>query len=322
MTTRSPSKFLSPTYLCALGVLAAMLVLAPRATPARAPLLSLGPITVLNGTAIVGGTLGPDLSGAALVVNGQPLGVDVAGHFAGVIGLNGATALDLVITRPNGVSVQFQIPLQGLGVIPGSVLDSLLNAGLSVLPPIGGANGQPITVSGSVLDPSQLIGLTINGIPALGLLNANNSFTIQLPGTTKIVNVTATTRSGTSQTISQSVSTTSQTVSARDAVGLRIAQVRYIRKGVQRTHRVRMVVTLKDVRGLLVRDATIRVQGRGHKLAKRPRATHSGPRGKATIVLKLRKSAFGKRVFTTTLAKTPTANARKTTSVRVPRRRH
>jgi hypothetical protein len=295
-----------------------MLVLAPQATPARAPVISLGPITVLNGTAVVAGTLGPDVSGALLAVNGQQLGIDAAGHFAGVINLNGATALELVITQPSGVSIQFQIPLQGLGVIPGSVLDSLLNAGLSVLPPVGGG-GQPVTVSGSVLDRSQLIGLTINGLPALGLLNANNSFTIQLPGTTETVNVTATTKNGTSQTISRQV--TSQTVSARDAVGLRIAKIRYIRTGVQRTHRLRMVVTLKDIRGLLVRGATVRVQGRGHKLAKRPRATRSGPLGKATIVLRLRKSAYGKRLFTTTVAKTPTANARKTTSVRVPRRR-
>jgi hypothetical protein len=319
VTTRSPSKLFSPTYLCALGVLAVMLVLAPRATPASAPLLSLSPITVLNGTAVVGGTLGPDLSGATLVVNGQPLGVDVAGNFAGAIDLNDATSLDLVITRPNGESLQFQIPLQGLGVIPGSVLDSLLNAGLSVLPPVGGGSGQPVTVSGSVLDPNQLIGLTINRIPALGLLNANNSFTIRLPGTTRTVNVAATTQNGTSQTISQQVSSLSQTVSARNAVGLRIATIRYIRTGVQRTHRLRMVVTLKDARGLLVRGATVRVQGRGHKLAKRPRVTRSGPRGKATIVLRLRKMAFGKRLFTTTVAKTPTAKARKTTSVRVPR---
>src|SRR5438128_7009878 len=156
-------------YLCGLGVLTAMLVLAPRATPARAPLLSLGPITVANGTAVVAGSLGPELSGTALVVNGQPLGVDAAGHFAAVIDLNGANTLELVMTRPNGVSLQFAIPLPALGVIPGSVLDSLLNAGLQVLPLLGGA-GQPVTVSGSVLNAGQLAGLTINGLASLGLL--------------------------------------------------------------------------------------------------------------------------------------------------------
>jgi hypothetical protein len=319
--TKSPSRLLSPMYLCALGVLAAMLVLAPKATPTRTPLLSLGPITIANGTATVAGTLGPDVSSAVFVVNGQQLGVDATGHFAGVIDLNGATALQLVISRPAGLMLQFRIPLLGLGVIPGSILDSLLNAGLRVLPPAGGG-GLPVTISGSVLDRTQLIGLTVNGIPTLGLLDSNGSFNVQLPGTTKIVTVTATSHNGTSQTISQQVSTTSQTVSARDAVGLRIAQIRYIRKGVLRTRRVRMIVTLKDARGLLVRGATIRVQARGHRLAKRPILKQSGPRGRATIVLKLRKSSFGKRLFTTTVAKTPTAKARRTTSAPMPRRRH
>lgn len=321
MTMNSRSKLLSPMNLCALGVLAAMLVLAPRATPARAPLLSLGPITVANDTAAVAGTLGPELSGAVFTANGQPLGVDAAGDFAAVIDLNGASTLELAATRPNGTSVQFAIPLPAVGVIPGSVLDSLLNAGLNVLTPVGGS-GQPVTVSGSVLNPGQLSGLTINGLPALGLLNSHGLFTMQLPGTTSTVSVTETTRNGTSETIVQSVSKPSaQTaVLARDAVGLKIAKIRYIRKGVLRTHRVRMIVTLKDARGLLVRGATIRVQARGHRLAKRPLVKRSGPRGRATIVLRLRKTAYGKRLFTTTVAKTASAKARKTTSVPLPRR--
>jgi hypothetical protein len=80
-----------------------------------------------------------------------------------------------------------------------------------------------------------------------------------------------------------------------------------------------MIVTVKDARGLLVRGATIRVQARGHRLAKPPRVTHSGPKGRATIALRLRRSAFGKRLFTVTMARTPSAKARRTTSVRVPR---
>jgi hypothetical protein len=318
------SKLLSPMYLCALGVLAAMLAVAPKATPARAPLISLGPITVANGTAVLAGTLGPELSGAVLVVNGQPVGVDAAGTFAATVNLHGATALQLAITRPSGQTIQVQIPLPVMGVVPGSVLDSLLAAGLQILPPVGGGS-QPVTVSGSVLDKGQLIGLTINGLAALGLLGPDGSFHLTLPPTTATVSVTATGKNGTSQTIVQQVSqpVTNQTVVlARDAVGLKIASIRYIRKGVLRTHRIRLVVTLKDARGLLVRGATIRVQGRGRKLAKRPRVTHTGPRGRATVFLRLRKSAYGKRLFTTTMAKTPTAKARRTTSVPVPRRHH
>jgi hypothetical protein len=315
------SKLLSPMYFCALAVLAAMLVVAPKATPASAPLISLGPITVANGTASLAGTLGPELSGAGLAVNGQPLGVDAAGNFSAVVDLHGASALELAITQPSGEALQFQIPLPVLGVIPGSVLDSLLGAGLNVLPPAGG-DGQPVTVSGSVLDQSQLSGLTVNGLPALGLLGPDGSLHMTLPATTATVSVTATSKNGTSQTIVKQVSqpVTNQTaVLARDAVGLRIAGIRYIKKGVLRTHRIRMVVTLKDARGLLVRGATVRVQGRGRKLAKRPRVAHTGPRGRATISLRLRKSAYGKRLSTTTVAKTPSAKAQRRTSVAVPR---
>jgi hypothetical protein len=306
-------------YVCAVAALAATLVAVPRATPARSPLLGLGPITIANGTAVLAGTLGPQASGATLTVNGQPLGVDAAGHFAGVVQLNGSTALEILISRPAEALIGLRIPLVGLGVIPGSVLDSVLNAGLSVLKPVGG-NGQPVIVSGSLLDVSRLVGLSVNGIDLLRVVDSGGTFHASLPPTTRTVTVTVTGANGTSETIVQPVSTpfAATTVSARDAKGLKITKIRYVPKGVRRTHRVRMIVTVKDVQGLLVRGATIRVQARGHRLAKRPRVTRSGPKGRATIALRLRRSAFGKRLFTVTMARTPSAKARRTTSVRVP----
>jgi hypothetical protein len=79
-----------------------------------------------------------------------------------------------------------------------------------------------------------------------------------------------------------------------------------------------MIVTVRDRQGRLIRGATIRVAAKGHKLAKRPRATRSGRKGRATVFLRLRASAYGKRIVTVTLAKTPRAKARKTSAVRVP----
>jgi hypothetical protein len=322
VSTNSLRRFLSPTYACTVGVLAAMLVLVPRAAPASSPLLALGPITIANGTALVTGTLGPQVSGATLAVNGRPLAVDAAGNFAAVINLGGASALVLDITRPADLlSLRFRIPVPALGVIPGSVLDSLLSAGLTVLKPVGGG-GQPVTVSGSVLNAAALISLSVNGVDALRMIQQGGSFHVQLPPSTETVSVSAGGQNGTSETVVQPVFKpfSVRTVSARDAVGLKIAKIRYIRTGVLRTHRLRMVVTVQDARGLFIQGATIRVQARGHRLANRPQIKRSGPAGRATFVLRLRSSAFGKRLFTTTLAKTPHAKARRTTSVRVPRR--
>jgi hypothetical protein len=178
-----------------------------------------------------------------------------------------------------------------------------------------------VTVSGSVLDTSQLVGLNANGVDLMQAIDSGGTFHVPLPPTTRTVTVIMSGANGTSETVVRPVSKpfAASTVSATNAQGLKITRIRYVAKGVRRTHRLRMIVTVKDARGLLVRGATIRVQARGHRLAKRPKVARSGPQGRATIALKLRRSAYGKRLFTVTLAKTPSAQARRTTSVRVPR---
>lgn len=304
----------------AIAVLAT-LALVPAAAPAPTPLVTLGPITVLNGTAVVAGTLGPQASGVVLTVNGRPVSIKASGAFAGTIDLKGADTIVLALSRPaTGVVIKLRIPLLGRTVIPGSVLDALMRAGISILQPVV-KPGQPVVVNGSVSDGSQLVALTVNGVDVMTLLHGG-SFTVPLPGDTGQVQVDASGANGTTETINAPVFRpfSTSTVSARNALGIRIAKIRYIRKGALRTHRMRMIVTVRDVRGRLIRGAIIRVTAKGHKLAKRPRATRSGPRGRATIGLRLRGSAYGKRLVTVTLAKTPRAKAHKTTSVRVPAR--
>lgn len=297
----------------------ATLALVPAAAPAPAPLVTLGPITVLNGTAVLAGTLGPQASGAVLTVNGKPLAINAAGAFAGTIDLSGADTIVLALSRPaTGVFIQLRIPLLGRTVIPGSVLDPLMQAGLSVLQPVVRA-GQPVTVNGTIADGSQLVSLAVNGVT---LMPQSGVFTVQLPGDTGQVQVQATSPNGTTETVDTPVFRpfSTSTVSARDAVGLRISKIRYVRAGVRRTHRIRMIVTVRDARERLIRGATVRVAAKGHRLVKQPRATYSGRRGRATIKLRLRGTAFGKRLVTVTVARTPHAKARKTSSVRVPSR--
>jgi hypothetical protein len=298
----------------------ATLALVPAAAPAGQPLLTLGAVTIANGTATVAGTLGPQASGSTVTVNGRELTMNTSGAFAGTVALKGASSIDLALSRPDtGVTTHYQVPIQGQTVIPGSVIDPLTQAGLSIAQPVA-KSGRPVTVTGSLADGSQLIGLSINGVDTLGLAQQGGSFTVQLPGDTGQVQVTANGVNGTTETIDTPVfrpfSTT--TVSAGSAVGIRITKIRYIRKGAVRAHRIRMIVTVRDRRGRLIRGATIRVTAKGHKLAKRPRATRSRAKGRATIPLRLRTSAYGKRLITVTLAKTPRAKARKTSAVRVP----
>src|SRR5438874_9143699 len=148
--------------LCALlGALTSALALAGGARPGPVPqLLTLGPVTVLNGTAIVGGTVAGSGAGAQLTVNGQPVSLDAAGNFTGVVSLAGAGALDFALGNSTGPLVDFHLPLALAGpggIIPGSVVDAVEQAGATLLEPVGGfVGGQPLTVARSEEHTSEL----------------------------------------------------------------------------------------------------------------------------------------------------------------------
>src|SRR2546423_8043525 len=104
--------------LAATGALA--LALVPGARPGSIPqLLTLGPLTVLNGTAIVSGTVGGTGVGSQLSVNGHPLSLDAAGNFA-VVSLGGASALDFAVGNSSGELVDFTVPVALAG--PGRII--------------------------------------------------------------------------------------------------------------------------------------------------------------------------------------------------------
>jgi hypothetical protein len=319
----------TPSRLSLVAVLALALAIVPSAAPAPRPLLQLGPIVIANGTAGIAGTVSTSGARTVVTVNGHRLGLDVSGAFHGVVPLNGATVLAIAITELGGKQqTQYTIPLTGVllgvgGVIPGNVLDSLEQAGISLLAPVRSASGGPLTVSGVVLDPSQLVTLTVNGVNILGALQPNGTFSVQLPGTTTVVTVAATDAKGNTQkqTMPALLPPSSNTVAASQAVGVRIAKVRFVKAGSLRTHRLRMIVTVKDRRGRLVRGAKIRVRStRSRRLVRQPLTKLSGRRGKATFALRLRATAYGKRLVLVTVARTPTAKASRRSVVRVPRR--
>jgi hypothetical protein len=312
--------------LWAIFVLAIALAVVPYASTASTPLVQLNAITVAGGTAVLGGTLGSQAAGSSLTVNGHPLGVDASGAFSGSVDLNGASSITLGLTNPTGGQTVFTIPLNLAdvgGVIPAGVLDSIQQAGVSLLKPLADDNGNLLSVGGTVLDKGQLAGLTANGKDILGTLGKDGSFIVQLPGTTKVVTVTATDTHGTSETIVSGVAQnqlTAGTTVAASAVGIRITKVTFVKKGFLKRHRIRMVITVKDRRGLLVRGAKITVRStKARRLSRRPTLHLSGAKGRAIFTLGLRNAAFGKRLILVTLAKTPKTKVSRKTSVSVPR---
>ena len=326
----------------AAAVLSAMALLAggPAGADSVNPVVALGPVTVANGTAALSGSLGGNPSSLSLAVNGNPVTVDASGAFAANVDLAGQSAVTLALTDSrSGSVVTTRIPLTTNvlgpdGVVPATVLDALQKAGVSVEQPEDGfrvLDGKPLEVSGSVADTTQLSKLLVNGVDVLGKLTPSGSFEQTVPGTSDRVTVTSTDKQGVSQTFSYEVQHTSSTiatpagvsVASAGADGVRVAAVRYRVSKVRATKRLTMTVTVKDRLGRLVRDAVVRVrvanfQVRRHFVRGGQQAKFSSKVGTASFVLRVNKIALGKRVFMFSVARTPSATGKRTTSVLLP----
>jgi hypothetical protein len=325
---------------CAVAAVAAglVLIIAPAAKPDAAPLVSLGPVSIANGTATLSGALsGAPAANFQLHVNGQPLGLNADGTFSGTVNLAGQTHLTVTARNPlSGETVTTQIPLNTNllgpnGLLDATVLDALRKAGISLTLPPGGfvsIDGLPIKVEGKVLDKDQLAGLKVNGTDVLEKLTSNGTFTQLIPGTSREVSVTSTDRHGVSQTTSFGVVPMSSvintaagpSIAAAGADGVKIAKIRYVTKLVRAKKRFRMLVTVKDNRGRLVRGATVRVRPKLKRFViGNQRIKKSSKVGVANFLVLVRNVALGKRLFMITLAQTPKAKAQKTTSVKLPK---
>ena len=330
--------------IAVLAVAAGLLTLSASAqADVLKPLVVLGPTTVLNGTAVVSGTIGLPGSAAELTINGQPVAVDVVGSFAATINLGGASRLTLIVRNSKGETMTTSIPLTTNifgpgGLLAPSVLADLEQAGVTILKPLDGFkifDNLPLRVEGSVLDKNRLAELKVNGFEVLGQIGADHTFSVQVPGTTQEIRVSFTDQKGASQTIevpvvhpasppaspSTPASPVGRTVEASEAVGVRIARVRYFTRGIRRTKRLRVVVTVKDRRGFLVRNASVSVRSvKPRWIRRNPKAKRTTGLGQASFALTAGQRAFGKRLKLVIRAKTPHAKARKAGSVRLPSR--
>jgi hypothetical protein len=315
---------------------AVLMLLAAGSAPGELgnPVVTLGPTTVLNGIATVTGTVaGIQPSSAQLSINGQQFGIDAAGQFGAIVNLNGRSDLALTVSDPvTGQTNTLGIPLTTNilgpgGVIPPGVVSALQQAAVSLIKPVGGfvaVGVEPITVTGTVGDRDQLAGLTVNGIDALALTKPGVGFAVPIPGTSKEVTMIVTDKQGVSMTttdpLSRTTAAAATSVAAKDALGVKIASVRYFTKRIRTTKRLRVVVTVKDRRNLFIRGAVVMIRGaKARQIAGRAALKRSNRKGQVGFVLRLRPGAFGKRVVIVATAKTPTAKAARRTLVRLPR---
>jgi hypothetical protein len=316
---------------------AVMLLTAAAATADTVQPITLGPIVVANGTVTATASGTDSLQNATVTVNGQPASVQADGTIVANVDLTGQSTLTIAATDPaTGTTTTTTIPVSLIGpggVIPASVLDDLKNAGVTVDVPPGGfvtLPGTPLQVSGSVADKGTLAGLTVNGTDVMSLLKPDGTFTVTVPGTDKTVTVTATGKDGAAETSGFSITPLSQTtasttsVAAAAANGVRIAKVVYSTKGVRAHKRIRVTLTVKDKRGLLIRGAKVGIRAAKYQhllVVHAPAAKHTNKAGKVTFTLRLRAAKFthARKLHTVATAATPSAKTSRGTLVRLPR---
>jgi hypothetical protein len=325
-------------HAAAAGVVLMLFAAGPAPGELGNPVVTLGPTTVLNGVATVTGTVaGLQPWSVQLSVNGRPVAINAAGQFVAIVNLNGPgrsevtlTLTDPLTSQTNTISIPLTTNLIGVGgVIPPGVLSGLQQAAVSLLKPAGGfvsSDGGPLAVSGTVGKREQLASLTINGIDALELLQPNGIFTVPIPGTSKEVTMIVIDRQGVSSTTVEPIARGSAgagaatSVAAKDALGVKIATVRYFTKRIRTTKRLRVLVTVKDRRNLFIRGAVVTIRGaKARQIAGRAALKRTNRKGQVGFVLRLRPGAFGKRVVIVATAKTPSAKTARRTSVRLPR---
>lgn len=325
--------------LCATIVLATLAVALAGAQSARAisvPVL-IDTVTVGDGVAVVTGTVDADL----VEVNGQAVVIGDDGAFRAEVDVDvDAFVLDLLGSENEAVSIR--IPIQVLLSTGGDgVLDGLLDAGISIDVPSGGfqvVDGERPVVEGRVLDGSTLEKLEVNGRDVLGELGDNGLFSVNLgssPSSStrrETVTIVATDHRGVSQTstfkatsVKSTIGTRAGTsVSAAGARGIVISRIAFDKRFLGTAKHVRVLVTVKDRRGYLIRGALLRLRAlpAKHVANGAVRAGFTNRIGKAQFGYRLRQSAFtgtSTKVMTfAARAATPKASTTKRFVLRLP----
>jgi hypothetical protein len=332
--SRAPSR-----AVVLVAVLAGMSLVLTGGTVAavQAPPLTIAGITLNGNVAVVTGDIVD--ADAVLEINGLPVLVDDSGNFVAKVHVDTLEEVVLSLASGDGETVQLRIPLDVLESTAGQgILDQLLGAGIQIDVPDEGfkiVDGQMPVVEGRVHNPENLALLTVNGVEALNGLGRGGIFTIALPGSssTERVTVIATDRSGVSQTstftasrVTSAIRTRAGTsVSAAGAQGIRIAKVRLDKRFLKSATHLRVVVTVKDRRGFLIRGAALRMQAvPARHVANGPvRAGFTNRVGQAQFGYRMtpgafKKGALPKYLTLATRATTPKASASKHVTFRLP----
>jgi hypothetical protein len=323
------------------AVLAGMSLMLTGGTVAAlvAPPLTIGGITIDGNAAVLTGAIA-DVD-AELQINGSPVRVDESGDFVAKVHLGVTDDVILTLSGNDGEAIVVRVPL-GVLQAPGGgqgILDELLGAGIEIDVPDDGFkvfDGQMPVVEGRVLEPDNLASLTVNGMDVLGDLGPGGLFTIATPGSsssTERVTVIATDRSGVSQTstftasrVTSAIRTRAGTsVSAAGAQGIRIAKVMLDKRSLKSAKYLRVVVTVKDRRGYLIRGAALRMLATPakHVANGTARAGFTNRVGQKQFAYRmtpeaLEKGALPKYLTLATRASTPRASATKRVTLRLP----
>jgi hypothetical protein len=292
-------------------------------------------VTVGNGVAVVTGSVDSEVVKA----NGKAVVVADDGSFQAEVDL-AADVLALELLGAPGEKITIRVPIDVLLRTGGEgVLDDLLAAGIAVDVPEGGfkiVDGQMPVVEGEVLDKSSLASLTVNGQDVLRFVGPDGIFSFQPRAsnthTREAVTVVAADRSGVSQTtafrtarVTSAIATRAGTsVSAAGARGIVIAKVALDQQRLRSGKVLRVVVTVKDRRGYLIRGAALRLRAMPakHVTNSALRTGFTNRSGRGQFAYKLKTSAFdGASVGHLTIATraaTPAASTSTKVTLRLP----
>jgi hypothetical protein len=291
-------------------------------------------MTIEDGAAVVTGFVDAEL----VEVNGQVVEVAENGAFSAPIDLSAEALVLEVLESPNEL-VTITVPIDVLVTTGGEgVLDDLVDAGITVDKPTEGfrvVDGEMPLVEGRVLDDSSLDALEVNGIDVLRRLGDDGLFSIDLgsspSSSTSRETVTFVARDQRGVTQSSTFTTTSvkstiatragTSVLAAGARGVAISRMALDSRFLRSAKHVRVLVTVKDRRGYLIRGASVRLRAipAKHVANGALRAAFTNRVGKAQFAFRLKASAFKGGLLTIAVrAATPKSTATKKVALRLP----
>ena len=316
-----------------LATLAVALVGAQSARAISAPVL-IDAVSVEDGVAVVTGFVDAEL----LEVNGQIVEVAENGAFSAPIDL-AQNALVLEVLHSPDETVTIFVPIDVLLATGGEgVLNDLVDAGISIDRPADGfrvVDGEMPVVEGRVVDDSNLESLEVNGIDALSRVGDDRLFSIDLGSSRssstsrETVTFAARDQRGVTQTstfkatrVTSTIATRAGTsVSAAGARGVVISKLALDSRFLRSAKQFRVLVTVKDRRGYLIRGASLRLQATPsqHVANGALRAAFTSRVGKAQFVFRLEASAFrGGLLRIAARATTPKSTATRKVALRLP----